>query len=90
MNDQELKRHFEVLTEHLDSKIPLLAEGQTAPAERLSGRIERLDPTMREENEETRSLIRLSDGQIDRRVASLETDVADLRARLERLESHRA
>ena len=42
------------------------------------------------EFEETRSLIRLSYSELDRRVKGLETDVADLRARLERVEERLA
>ena len=43
-----------------------------------------------QEFEETRSLIRLSYCELDRRVKGLETDVADLRARLERVEERLA
>jgi chromosome segregation ATPase len=41
-----------------------------------------------EEFEETRALVRLSYGQLDRRVRTLETEMADIRARLERVEGH--
>ena len=58
MSDEDLKRHFQVLTEHLDSKIRILAEGQSALAEQLSKRIDGLEATMRAENEETQGLVR--------------------------------
>lgn len=39
-----------------------------------------------EEFEETRALVRVSYGQIDQRVRTLETEMADVRERLERVE----
>ena len=87
MENEELKRHFSVLTEHLDSKIGLLAEGQSALREALTTRVDLLEKNMRDEAEETRALIKLSYGQLDRRVLSLEADVSGLRERLSRLEA---
>jgi hypothetical protein len=66
MESDEIKRHFSVLTEHLDSKITLLAEGQTALGDRLSRRIDNLEQRIKEDSEETRALIRLSYSQLDR------------------------
>ena len=87
MNSDEIKRHFAVLTEHLDSKIALLAEGQTGLGERLSRRIDTLEQRMKEDSEETRALIRLSYSQLDRRVLSLESEMSELRDRLGKLEA---
>ena len=87
MESDEIKRHFTVLTEHLDSKITLLAEGQVALGDRLSRRIDNLEQRLKEDSEETRALIRLSYAQLDRRVSSLENDVSELRERLGKLES---
>ena len=58
MESDDIKRHFTVLTEHLDSKIALLAEGQAALGDRLSRRIDSLEKRMKEDSEETRALIR--------------------------------
>jgi uncharacterized protein YceH (UPF0502 family) len=83
---EEIKRHFGVVVEDLRSDNRALAEGQ-ADIGREIGAF-RTDVT--EEFEETRSLPRLSYGELDRRVKSLETEVADLRARLERVEDRLA
>ena len=87
MESDDIKRHFTVLTEHLDSKIALLAEGQAALGDRLSRRIDNLEQRMKEDSEETRALIRLSYAQLDRRVSSLESDVSELRDRLGKIEA---
>jgi predicted RNase H-like nuclease (RuvC/YqgF family) len=83
---EEIKRHFGVVVEDLRSENRALAEGQ-AEIRREIGAF-RTDVTR--EFEETRSLIRLSYGELDRRVKSLETEVGDLRTRLERLEERLA
>jgi hypothetical protein len=55
----KLKRHFSVLTEHLDSKIGILAEGHASLSESFGRRIDGLEQRMHEEAEETRAMIRL-------------------------------
>lgn len=87
MGSDEIKRHFTVLTEHLDSKIALLAEGQATLGDRVSRQIDSLEQRMKEDSEETRALIRLSYAQLDRRVSSLESDVSELRDRLGKIEA---
>lgn len=80
---EEIKRHFNVVAESLRTEIRAVAEAQTATNERL----DRLEIRIGEESSETRAMIRLSFGELDRRIRSLETDVTSLRARLERLEA---
>jgi uncharacterized protein YceH (UPF0502 family) len=80
----EIKRHFGIVAEGLQDEIRTVAEGQQAHREEFHsfrGEVAR-------EFEETRALVRLSYGQIDRRVRTLETEMADLRERLERVEGH--
>jgi hypothetical protein len=88
MDDKELKRHFSVLTEHLDSKIGLLAEGHASLSESLNRRIDGLEARVHDEGEETRAMIRISYAQLDRRVAALEVEMTGVRERLGRLETH--
>jgi chromosome segregation ATPase len=78
----EIKRHFNVVAEALRSEIRTVAEAQLATNERL----DRIEARMAEEFAEVRAMIRLSFGELDRRISSLEADVSSLRARLERLE----
>lgn len=80
---EEIKRHFNVVGEGLRSEIRTLAEGITATNERL----DRLESRMAEEFDEIKAMIRLSFGELDRRIRSLESDVSSLRSRLEKLEA---
>ncbi len=78
----EIKRHLNVVAEALRSEFRTVAEGVVATNERL----DRIESRMEEEFNETRSMIRLSFGELDRRLRTLESDVSSLRARLEKLE----
>jgi len=80
---EEIKRHFNVVAEDLRSEIRTVAEGFIVTNERL----DRMESRMAEEFSEVKAMIRLSFGELDRRIRSLETDVTSLRARLERLET---
>ena len=89
MDDQtveEIKRHFGIVAEGVRGDIRALAEGQLEIRREMG--VFRADVSR--EFEETRALIRLSYGELDRRVKGLETEVADLRTRLERLEDRLA
>jgi chaperonin cofactor prefoldin len=79
---EDIKRHFNVVAETLRSEIRTVAEGVAATNERL----DRIESRIEEEFNETRAMIRLSFGELDRRLRTLESDVGSLRARLEKLE----
>ena len=79
----EIKRHFSVVGEGLRSEIRALAEGLAGTNERL----DRFQAQMAEELGEIKSMIRISFGQLDRRITALESDISSLRSRLERLEA---
>jgi chaperonin cofactor prefoldin len=79
----EIKRHFNVVAEGLRSEIRTVAEGLEATNEK----IDRLESRIAEELSEIKAMIRLSFGELDRRMRSLESDVASLRSRLEKLEA---
>ncbi len=82
----EIKHHFGIIAEDLRGDIRAVAEGQALLRKELV--------TFREdvghEFEETRALIRLSYAELDRRVRTLESDVAALRNRLDRVEGRLA
>ena len=80
---EEIKRHFNVVAESLRSEIRTVAEGFGA----TDARIDRMESRMSEEFNETRAMIRISFGELDRRIRVLEDDVSSLRARLERVEA---
>lgn len=79
----EIKRHFNVVAEGLRSEIRTVAEGLSATNEK----IDRLETRAFEELSEIKAMIRLSFGELDRRMRSLESDVTSLRTRLEKLEA---
>ncbi len=79
----EIKRHFNVVAEKLEGRIQLLAEGLAG----LDEKFDRLEKRMDEQFEETRAMIRLSYGELDRRLRSLEEGHASLESRVQRLES---
>lgn len=86
---EEIKRHVSVVAEDLRSEVRTVAEGVVAANERLDrleSQIETIESRLEREFIETRAMIRLSFGELDRRLRSLESDVISLRARLEKLE----
>jgi hypothetical protein len=64
----ELKRHFDVVGESLRGDIRLIAEGLVGTSERSAREFERV----REEIGEVKSLVRVSYGELDRRMQALE------------------
>jgi len=85
MNEEqlrEIKRHFEVVAEHLSKDIVAVAEGhETIRREAAEFRRE-----MREEFKEVKSLIRFSYAELDRRIQRLEEDAVRVENRLDQLE----
>lgn len=82
---EELKatrRHFGVVAEGLESKVQLVAE---AVSEVLRS-VQQLRSDMAAEDRETRSLIKLSYTDLERRLRSLEESQASLKDRVRRLE----
>ena len=86
----EIRRHFSVVAEGLRSEIRVVAEGVSATPDRLDrfeDRLDRFETRMVEELGEIKAMLRISFGQLDRRLTSLEADISGLRARLEKLEA---
>ena len=87
---EEIKRHFGIVVEDVRGEVRGVAEGVQALREEMHRELKGFRSDVAQEFEETRSLIRLSYGELDRRVKGLETEVADLRTRLERVEERLA
>ena len=79
----EFKRYVGVLVEDLKSDFRAVAEGLQVRDRRQ----ESFEREVREEFREVKSMIKLSYAEIDRRVTALESDISDLRGRLERVEA---
>jgi chromosome segregation ATPase len=89
MNDaqvDEIKRHFGVISEALRGDIRQIAEGHSG----IRRELQEIRDEFRDEFKEMRALIRLSFSQLDQRIRTLETDISTLKARMDRIETHRA
>ena len=80
---EEIKRHFGVVAKSVRSDIQLIAEGHAV----LRHELQRQREEMRDEFEETRSLMKLSLTHLDQRIHSPESDVSSLKSHVDRLES---
>jgi len=90
----ENRRFFELATEGLRHEIHLVAEGVSDTREALSRETADVRDVMRRGFAETQAMIKFSHAELDRRVSALEESqrtvdqtLADMQARLERLES---
>jgi uncharacterized protein YceH (UPF0502 family) len=86
----ETRRHFDISLEAARHETQLVAEGVAHLDARLTGvevRLTRVEERLESTATETQAMIKFSHAELDRRVRSLEEDVADLQARVERLES---
>lgn len=79
----EIKRYFGVVAEGLRSEIRVVAEALSTHAQATEKRF----AAVQEELGEIKAMIRLSYRELDGRLRVLETDVVELRSRIERLES---
>lgn len=77
---EEIKRHFGIVAEALRSDIRQIAEGHSG----IRHELQQMRNEVREEFNEMRALMRLSFSQLDQRIRTL------LKARMDRLETHRA
>ncbi|HYM62391.1 MAG TPA: hypothetical protein VEZ11_16020 [Thermoanaerobaculia bacterium] len=84
---EETRRHFEIVAEHLDTKIELLAEGVLQLGQKLDREAADIRDEMRRGFADTQAMIKFSHSELDRRVRALEHMLADLQARIERLEA---
>lgn len=86
----ETRRQFGIATEEFRSRFDLLAEAIVTVDQKLTGEIAELEERMEQGFADTQAMIKFSHAELDRRVRSLEAlgeTVADLQARVERLES---
>lgn len=81
----DMRRHFDIIAEESKHRDQLLAEGIGAANERIDQLPTR--PEVNEQFNEVRATIRLSHTQLERRIRTLEDDVADLQSRVDRIEN---
>ena len=83
----EIKQHFGIVAEGLDSKIQLIAEGHALLRAEMKTSIDEFRSEVRESFGDVRSMIKLSYAEIDTRIGNLERELADLKARVESVEA---
>ena len=80
---EEIKHHFSVAAEGLESKIELVAEGHAL----LRSSIVDLRTEVTSGFGDLRSMIKLSYAEIDTRITTLEHELARLRSRMDKVEA---
>ena len=80
---EEIKRHFDVVAESLEHKIQFIAEGITT----VDNKLEHFRQEVKEEFNETKSMIKFSFAELDRRITAIESEVTSLKRRLDHLEA---
>lgn len=83
----ETRRHFDAADARWEARFDALAKHLAAIDEKLDRKTAALEERMNHGFAETQSMIKFSHHDLDRRLRSLEEVVADLEARIERLES---
>jgi septal ring factor EnvC (AmiA/AmiB activator) len=90
----ETRRHFDVTAERLESRIDLVAESVGLLDEKCERRFTAIEQSIERNAAETQSMIKFSHSELDRRLRSveqgqstLESTVAEIQARLDRIES---
>lgn len=86
---EEIKRHFDVVAERLETKITLVAEGHLLLVDgqrRLESRMDGLEHQMERFEGEVKAMLRLSFAELDRRVQALESTLTTIEGRVARLE----
>ncbi len=90
----ETRRHFEIVAGRVEKKVETLAETVAHLDQKLDAETARIRDEMRRGFSETQAMIKFSHAELDRRVRaledthnSLEESIAQLQARVERLES---
>lgn len=82
----EMRRHFDVTAERLENKFQIIAETAAQFDDKFDRKIDDLEERMERGFVETQAMIKFSHAELDRRVRALESGLADLQARVDRLE----
>lgn len=80
---EEIKRHFGVVAEGLRSETRQIAEGVANVDEKL----ERFRREVQADFKEVKAMIKFSYSELDGRINALESEVASVKTRVERLEA---
>ncbi len=85
----DLRRHFDVTAESMRQTVMVVAEAVLSVSDKLDREAADIRQEMRQGFADTQAMIKLSHGELDRRLTSVESGVAEipeLRGRVERIE----
>ena len=83
----ETRRHFDLVAEGFGTRLDRVTESIASLDQKVDRKAADLDDRLQRGFAETQSMIRFSHAELDGRVRALEQALADLQARVERLES---
>lgn len=83
----ETRRHFELIAERTEAKVEAVSEAVSLLGTDLRGQIRRVEEKVDHGFADTQAMIKFSHAELDRRVLRLEEALANLQARVEKLES---
>ena len=78
----EMIHQFHIISENVISQVKLVAEGVM----NLDGKFTREMGTLRKNDEEIMAMLKFSYAELDKRIDTLETEVRELKRRLDRIE----
>jgi len=78
----EVIHQFHIISENVISQVKLVAEGVM----NLDGKFTREMGTLRKNDEEIMAMLKFSYAELDKRIETLETEVRELKRRLDRIE----
>jgi len=84
---EETRRHFDIALEGAKHETQLLAEAVDIRFKGVDERLGHIEDSIQRTAAETQAMFKFSHAELDRRMSALEDSVADLQARVERLES---
>jgi predicted nuclease with TOPRIM domain len=86
-NKEDIVHQFHVISEDLISKVKQVAEGVVNLNEKFDRRIDAIENKIDEKHQDILAAIKFSYAELDRRITTLEGEMADLKRRMDQLES---
>ena len=83
---EEIIHRFHVISEDVITKVQQVAEGVMNLDQKFDRRLDGLDRTIDEKNQDVLAAIKFSYAELDRRITYLETELQDLKQRVHQIE----
>jgi len=83
---EEIIHQFHIISEDVITKVKQVAEGVVNLDQKFDRRLDGLDRTIDEKNQDVLAAIKFSYAELDRRITYLETELQDLKQRVHQIE----